>query len=111
MQGGGGVRGEMDVMGPPMLVTYRLQGLDGEATERMIEHLVEPAAEQQEPEQEFSVARVLADQGPSGLALPFCLTEGVVLRRMVDYLLEQTHCLAQLSRNRAHSMVLLRHAA
>lgn len=63
------MRGEVDVMGPPMLITYRLQGLDGEATERIIEHLVEPAAEQQEPEQEYSVARLLADQGPSGLAL------------------------------------------
>ena len=69
------MRGEVDVMGPPMLVTYRLQGLDGEATERMIEHLVEPAAEQQEPEQEYTVARVLADQGPSGLALPRCLNK------------------------------------
>ena len=70
----------MEVMGPPMLVTYRLQGLDGEATERIIEHLVEPAAEQQEPEQEYAVARVLADQGPSGLAVPFCLSEGAVIR-------------------------------
>ena len=70
----------MEVMGPPMLVTYRLQGLDGEATERMIEHLVEPTAEQQEPEQEYAVARVLADQDPSGLALPFCPSEGTVIR-------------------------------
>lgn len=71
IQGGvGGGRDEVEVMGPPMLVTYRLQGLDGEATERMIEHLVEPAAEQQEPEQEYSVARVLAHQGASGLTPP-----------------------------------------
>ena len=70
----------MEVVGPPMLVTYRLQGLDGEATERMIEHLVEPAAEQQEPEQEYTVARVLAGQGPSGLALPFCLSEEAMIR-------------------------------
>ena len=83
MQGGGGVRGEVDVVGPPMLVTYRLQGLDGEATERMIEHLVEPAAEQQEPEQEYTVARVLADAGPSGLALPFCLTETASCLRLL----------------------------
>ena len=57
----------------PMVCTHRLQylqGLDGEATERMVEHLAEPAAEQQEPEEEYAVARVLADQGPSGLALP-----------------------------------------
>ena len=44
----------------------RLQGLDGEATERMIEHLAEPASEQQEAEQEYAVARVLADQAASG---------------------------------------------
>ena len=37
----------------------------------MIEHLAEPASEQQEPEEEYAVARVLADQGPSGA--PFCL--------------------------------------
>jgi hypothetical protein len=43
-----------------------LQGLDGEATERMIEHLAEPASEQQEAEQEYAVARVLADQAASG---------------------------------------------
>ena len=47
-----------------------LQGLDGEATERIVEHLAEPAAEQQEPEEEYAVARVLANQSPSGLALP-----------------------------------------
>ena len=71
-QGAAG-RGEVDVMGPPMLVTYRLQGLDGEATERMIEHLAEPAAEQQEPEQEYAVARVLAEQGSAGWPLSCCL--------------------------------------
>jgi len=43
-----------------------LQGLDGEATERMIEHLAEPASEQQEAEQEYAVARVLAEQAASG---------------------------------------------
>ena len=43
-----------------------MQGLDGEATERMIEHLAEPASEQQEPEQEYAVAKVLAEDAPSG---------------------------------------------
>ena len=32
----------------------------------MIEHLAEPASEQQEAEQEYAVARVLADQAASG---------------------------------------------
>ena len=83
---GGGVRGEVDGMGPPMQVTYRLQGLDGEATERMIEHLVEPASEKQEPEQEYSVARLLADQGPTGLALPW----GLIFSNLTPNLIETT---------------------
>ena len=32
----------------------------------MIEQLAEPASEEQEPEQEYAVARVLADPPPSG---------------------------------------------
>ncbi len=32
----------------------------------MIEHLAEPASEQQEAEQEYAVARVLAEQAASG---------------------------------------------
>ena len=51
-----------------------LQGLDGEATERMIEHLAEPASEQQEAEEEYAVARVLADQAASGASLLPSLT-------------------------------------
>ena len=50
-----------------------LQGLDGEATERMVEQLTEPASEQQEPEAEFKVAAVLLESTPTGLkqqALP-----------------------------------------
>lgn len=44
-----------------------LQGLDGEATEPMVERLTEPASEQQEPEAEFKVAAVLAESTPTGL--------------------------------------------
>ena len=51
-----------------------LQGLDGEATERMIEHLAEPASKQQEAEEEYAVARVLADQAASGASLLPSLT-------------------------------------
>ncbi|KAL0024070.1 hypothetical protein WJX79_002966 [Trebouxia sp. C0005] len=91
-------RGEVDVMGPPMVVTYRLQGLDGEATERMIEHLAEPASEQQEAEQEYDVARVLADQAASG-SLPRLLErlvsakeqQGEEYRLLLKLLLHASH--------------------
>jgi len=41
---------------PPMTVTYRLQGLDGEATEPMIKELEEDREESQDPEVEFAIA-------------------------------------------------------
>ncbi|XWS75634.1 hypothetical protein CRYUN_Cryun01aG0107800 [Craigia yunnanensis] len=41
---------------PPMIVTYRLQGLDGEATEPMIKELEEDREELQDPEVEFAIA-------------------------------------------------------
>ncbi|XP_027153889.1 auxin transport protein BIG [Coffea eugenioides] len=41
---------------PPMTVTYRLQGLDGEATEPMIKELDEDREESQDPEVEFAIA-------------------------------------------------------
>ncbi|KZV25002.1 auxin transport protein BIG [Dorcoceras hygrometricum] len=40
---------------PPMTVTYRLQGLDGEATEPMIKELDEDREESQDPEVEFAI--------------------------------------------------------
>ena len=43
-----------------------LQGLDGEATEPITEQLREPAAEEQDPEQQFAVARVLAQPVEQG---------------------------------------------
>ncbi|XP_008230303.1 PREDICTED: auxin transport protein BIG [Prunus mume] len=41
---------------PPMTVTYRLQGLDGEATEPMIKELEEDREESQDPEVEFAIS-------------------------------------------------------
>ncbi|KAF7130273.1 hypothetical protein RHSIM_Rhsim10G0059600 [Rhododendron simsii] len=48
---------------PPMTVTYRLQGLDGEATERMIKELEEDREESQDPEVEFSIAGAVRECG------------------------------------------------
>ncbi|MQL86782.1 hypothetical protein Taro_019315, partial [Colocasia esculenta] len=48
---------------PPMTVTYRLQGLDGEATEPMIKELEEDREESQDPEIEFAIAGAVRECG------------------------------------------------
>ncbi|TVU10927.1 hypothetical protein EJB05_44482, partial [Eragrostis curvula] len=48
---------------PPMTVTYRLQGLDGEATEPMIKELEEEREESQDPEIEFAIAGAVREYG------------------------------------------------
>ncbi|KAL9226491.1 hypothetical protein vseg_002298 [Gypsophila vaccaria] len=48
---------------PPMIVTYRLQGLDGEATEPMIKELEEDKEESQDPEVEFAIAGAVRNYG------------------------------------------------
>ncbi|GAB4828001.1 hypothetical protein Ancab_040036 [Ancistrocladus abbreviatus] len=48
---------------PPMIVTYRLQGLDGEATEPMIKELEEDREEYQDPEVEFAIAGAVREYG------------------------------------------------
>ncbi|KAJ1697807.1 hypothetical protein LUZ63_006319 [Rhynchospora breviuscula] len=47
----------------PMTVTYRLQGLDGEATEPMIKELEEEKEESQDPEVEFAIAGAVRECG------------------------------------------------
>ncbi|KAI5072138.1 hypothetical protein GOP47_0012244 [Adiantum capillus-veneris] len=46
---------------PPMTITYRLQGLDGEATEPMIKELEDDREETQDPEVEFCIAGVMRE--------------------------------------------------
>ncbi|KAJ3693241.1 hypothetical protein LUZ60_008721 [Juncus effusus] len=67
---GGGVGGAMSAVGGavqrdslPMTVTYRLQGLDGEATEPMIKELEEEREESQDPEVEFAIAGAVRECG------------------------------------------------
>eukprot|EP01133_Synstelium_polycarpum_P011499 gene11499-13413_t len=47
----------------PMTVVYRLQGLDGEATEELIESLSDSTGEERDPEEEFEVTSVMATCG------------------------------------------------
>ncbi|KAK9812313.1 hypothetical protein WJX73_001476 [Symbiochloris irregularis] len=51
-----------DTTTPPMRVIFRLQGLDGEATEPMVSSLPDPQAMETDPEEEYQVAAVLASR-------------------------------------------------
>lgn len=54
---------------PPMTVTYRLQGLDGEATEPMISEVDDDRGEQQDPEVEFALTGEMESCGGLQLLL------------------------------------------
>ncbi|CAM9638308.1 unnamed protein product, partial [Sphacelaria rigidula] len=57
---------------PAMMVTYRLAGVDGEATEEVVDSLVDSdSAADQDPEVKFGIARNIAEEG--GLPLLLCL--------------------------------------
>ncbi|WCJ25516.1 auxin transport protein (BIG) [Euphorbia peplus] len=58
---------------PPMTVTYRLQGLDGEATEPMIKELEEDREESQDPEIEFAIAGAVREY--DGLEILLCMIQ------------------------------------
>ena len=47
----------------PMMVTYRLTGLDGEATEEKIDSLPDPETVQEDPEVEYALAGALGEAG------------------------------------------------
>ncbi len=53
----------------PMVVVYRLAGLDGEATEPVVKTLATDQQQKRDPEEEFRVARVLATGQCPGLAV------------------------------------------
>ena len=75
---------------PPMTIVYRLAGLDGEATEDIVDELADARDEQQDPEVEFVAANRMADNG--GL----------------EHLLRVLSELRDLSRERELATVLLR---
>uniref|UniRef100_A0A061RVU1 E3 ubiquitin-protein ligase UBR4 n=1 Tax=Tetraselmis sp. GSL018 TaxID=582737 RepID=A0A061RVU1_9CHLO len=78
-QQGGGRLAEGSAEGPPMLVTYRLQGLDGEATEPMVSELEDVSAEDSSPEEEFRAATVLAEALSGGNGCDAAASSGVSL--------------------------------
>ncbi len=48
---------------PPMIVTYRLQGLDGEATEEMVGSLPSENEEEKDPEEVYRISSVMSTCG------------------------------------------------
>jgi E3 ubiquitin-protein ligase UBR4 len=47
----------------PMVVVYRLQGLDGEATEEMVDSLQDDSEEQRDPEEVYKISEAMSDCG------------------------------------------------
>ncbi|RAL46785.1 hypothetical protein DM860_005064 [Cuscuta australis] len=76
---------------PPMTVTYRLQGLDGEATEPMIKELDEDREETQDPEVEFAIASAVRECGGLEILL------GMVQRLQDDFKSNQEQLVAVLN--------------
>ncbi|XP_057436189.1 auxin transport protein BIG isoform X2 [Lotus japonicus] len=76
---------------PPMTVTYRLQGLDGEATEPMIKELEEDREESQDPEIEFAIAGAVREYGGLEILL------GMIQRLRDDFKSNQEHLVAVLN--------------
>jgi hypothetical protein len=59
LRGGGGGGGGGD--SPPMVVTYRLQGLDGEATEEMVDSIDAGGGDEADPEEEFAITALIRE--------------------------------------------------
>ncbi|KAJ9147476.1 hypothetical protein P3X46_029633 [Hevea brasiliensis] len=76
---------------PPMTVTYRLQGLDGEATEPMIKELEEDREESQDPEVEFEIAGAVREYGGLEILL------GMIQRLRDDFKSNQEQLVAVLN--------------
>ncbi|XP_009785858.1 auxin transport protein BIG isoform X1 [Nicotiana sylvestris] len=76
---------------PPMTVTYRLQGLDGEATEPMIKEIDEDREETQDPEVEFAIAGAVRECGGLEILL------GMVQRLQDDFKSNQEQLVAVLN--------------
>jgi hypothetical protein len=74
-QAGDGGRGGQRRGGPggAMAVTFRLSGLDGEATEPVVKQLPAAAADGGSPEEQFAAAAVLSERGGAGLRLLLAL--------------------------------------
>ena len=97
---------------PPMTVIFRLTGLDGEATEPLVESLPDDSAEKVDVEEEFKECDVLRQpiggEGRSGLAILIGRLEEIrdlthdVEYKLVQELLKVLSFACQLQGNRRH---------
>ena len=89
--------------GAPMVVIYRLQGLDGEATEPIVESVDEDRGEEQDPEAEYAIAAVVGEEGGLSVMMD-------ILRRSTP-LLRVRECAALLLKLLQHSCKLKQNRA
>ena len=89
--------------GAPMVVIYRLQGLDGEATEPIVESVDEDSGEEQDPEAEYAIAAVIGEEGGLSVMMD-------ILRRSTP-LLRVRECAALLLKLLQHSCKLKQNRA
>ena len=68
----------------PMLVVYRLQGLDGEATEERIDKLEEPEVVEDEPSVKYAVTECLSSGKGLGTLVSYVASVGELLRNRED---------------------------
>ncbi len=47
---------------PPMVVIYRIAGLDGEATENRVESLLSDEDDEKDPEKKYGILKVFLDK-------------------------------------------------
>lgn len=96
---------------PPMTVTYRLQGLDGEATEPMIKELDEDREETQDPEVEFAITGAVRECGGLEILLSMvqCLRDD--LKSNQEQLVSVLNLLMLCCKTRENRRALLRSGA
>ncbi|KAI3784947.1 hypothetical protein L1987_44055 [Smallanthus sonchifolius] len=93
---------------PPMTVTYRLQGLDGEATEPMIKELDEDREESQDPEVEFAIAGAVRECGGLEILLEIVQRSRDDLKSNQEQLVAVLNLLLHCCKTRENRRALLR---
>ena len=89
---------------PQMVVTFRLAGLDGEATENIVETLPNTAAKEQDPEDKYKITGILGipqTKGMSVLKYALSLLAEPASQELKDQVLELLYFACQISSNRA----------
>ena len=88
---------------PQMIVTFRLAGLDGEATEDIIDTLPETDKKNEDPESKYKITEILGYniENTSVIKYALQLLSGFVNQDLRDHLLNLLYFACQISANRA----------